>query len=91
MPEILELAANDEVDIATCDMCAYGMRIRDGDGEALVRKTTKLMSNSPEILKRCSKRCTNSELGSSAHCKLSSSWPQGASPMNSWPQGACGS
>ena len=36
MPEIVKLAEDAEVDIATCDMCAYGMQIKNKEGEALV-------------------------------------------------------
>ena len=42
-----------------CDMCAYGMVVTDSLGEALAKKGTRLMSNSPEVIKRVSRRCTN--------------------------------
>ena len=59
MPEIIELAATEGVDTATCDMCAYGMKVKDEQGIALAAKRTKLLSNSPEVLKRVGKQCTN--------------------------------
>ena len=45
--EVVDLVAHEDVDVATCDMCAYGMKIKDELGEALVEKRAKLMSNSP--------------------------------------------
>ena len=48
-----------DIGLVTCDMCAFGLRITDPEGEALVRKRSRLMSNSPEILKRLNKQCTN--------------------------------
>ena len=51
MPEVIEMLMNEDVDVATCDMCAYGLRIKDPKGEALVDKRTRLMSNSQEVLK----------------------------------------
>ena len=59
LKEVLEIMAEVNVDVVDCDMCAYGLMIKDGDGEALARKRTRLMSNSPEVLKRCSKQCSN--------------------------------
>ena len=47
------------VDVVECDMCAFGLVVMNGSEEMLARKRTKLMSNSPEVLKRCSRRCSN--------------------------------
>jgi len=59
MPEVVEMIANEDVDVVTCDMCAFGLKITDNVGEALVEKRTKLMSNPPEVLKRVGLQCTN--------------------------------
>ena len=59
MPEVVDMVAHEDVDVVTCDMCAYGMKIVDKFGEALVEKRAKLMSNSPEILKRVGMQCEN--------------------------------
>ena len=59
MKEVVQLMSEVDVQITECDMCAYGLVIKDGDEMAFARKRTKLMSNSPEIIKRCSRRCTN--------------------------------
>ncbi len=59
MPEVLKMLTLSEVDTVVCDMCAFGMVIKDQDGEALARKRTRLMSNSPEVLKRVNRPCTN--------------------------------
>ena len=39
--------------------CAYGVIVEDEQGLALAEKTTTLLSNSPEVLKRTSRQCTN--------------------------------
>ncbi len=59
MPEVLQLAAEYGVDMTTCDMCAFGLTVKDPHGEALAEKRTRIMSNSPEILKRVSLQCSN--------------------------------
>ena len=59
LESIVWLAAQDLVHCVKCDMCAFGMTATDEMGEAPVRKTTRLMSNSPEVLKRVDTRCTN--------------------------------
>ena len=59
MPEVVDMVAHADVDVVACDMCAYGLKITDAKGEALVEKRTRLMSNSPEILKRVGLLCEN--------------------------------
>ena len=59
MPEVIELAAQAGVGMTVCDMCAYGMEITDKDGVALVRKSTKFLTNADEVAKRISRRCSN--------------------------------
>ncbi len=59
MPEVVKMLMEDDVDVVTCDMCAYGLSIDDPLGHALVEKRTRLMSNSPEVLKRVSRQCSN--------------------------------
>ena len=61
MPEVVKMLTLEHVDLVTCDMCAFGMKINDPEGNAPAKKGTKLMSNSPEVLKRVNKRCTNSD------------------------------
>ena len=61
MDEVVEMLTKPGVDMATCDMCAYGMKIRDAEGVALARKRTRIMCNSPEVLKRLAKKCTNED------------------------------
>ena len=53
------MVATETVEITTCDMCAYGMKSHDTDGEAPAKKRTKFMSNCHEIIKRVSAQCTN--------------------------------
>ena len=59
MKSMVKIMAKDNVHTTACDMCAYGLTTKDGEGEALVEKRTRLMSNSPEIIKRVSNQCTN--------------------------------
>ena len=58
----MTMLTHDDVEMVTCDMCAFGLSIEDKDGEALARKRTRLMSNSPEILKRLDKGCSNDQV-----------------------------
>ncbi len=51
---IVDILQDERVKIAASDQCQYGQRSRCGDP---VRKPTGWMSNSPEILKKLSKRC----------------------------------
>ena len=60
------MMSNRKVKTVKCDMCTFGMEVTDKEGTALVRKITKLMSNSSEILKRVESKCTN-EAGAAKH------------------------
>ena len=55
-----------EVDAVVLHMCAYGMTSRDEHGEGLVKKPTRILSSSPEVLKRVEARCSN-ERGEDMH------------------------
>ena len=59
MKEMQELAETPGVLTAVCDMCAYGLKIRDEKGEALVEKRSKFLTSSPEVCKRIGFQCTN--------------------------------
>ena len=59
MPEVADMVAHEDVDVVTCDMCPYGLKITDALGEVLVEKRTKLMSNPPEVFKRVGRQCEN--------------------------------
>ena len=39
-------------------MCDFGMKSSDADGEGLVRKRTKILTNSAEVAKRAARKCT---------------------------------
>ena len=56
MKEVIQVMAEVDVEVTECDMCAYGLVVKEGDEEVIARKRTKLMSNSPEVIKRCSRR-----------------------------------
>ena len=59
MDEVKDLAETPGVLTAVCDMCAYGLKIKDEKGEALVEKRSKFLTSSPEVCKRISLQCTN--------------------------------
>lgn len=52
-----ELVKMSGVLISLLDMCQYGMVASDKDGEAPVRKTTKIVTNAPDISGALSARC----------------------------------
>ena len=47
----------EEVELVDVDMCDFGMTASDELGEALVRKRTKVLTNSAEVAKRIARRC----------------------------------
>ena len=59
MREVQEFAETPGVLTAECDMCAYGLKIVDEKGEALVQKRSKFLTSSPEVCKRINLQCTN--------------------------------
>ena len=59
MPEVVDMVAHADVDVVACDMCAYGLKVTDKAGGALVEKRTRLISNPPEIIKRVGLQCEN--------------------------------
>ena len=67
LPEIMEMLCHRDVDSVTCDMCAYGMVSEDEHGVAPAQKRTRLMSNSPEVIKRVGRQCANKDGNGGAH------------------------
>ena len=49
LSRVVEMMVKDGVEEAVFDMCRFGMMARDSDGEAPVRKTTRVMTNNPGI------------------------------------------
>ena len=62
MQEVVAFESQWDVETAGCDTCAYGMKVGCGEGEAYARKSTRLMSNAPEVLKRLRKTCSNRDI-----------------------------
>ena len=58
---IVRIAAMEGVEMASVDMCAYGMRVDTGAVQGPARKRTKIMSNSDEVIKRIAVKCPNFE------------------------------
>ena len=48
-----------EVGSVVLHMCAFGITSTDEQGEAPVKKGTRLMSSSDEVLKRVDRKCSN--------------------------------
>ena len=59
MPEVVDMVAHADVDVVACDMCAYGLKVTDEIGGALVENRTRLMGNSSKIIKRVGLQCKN--------------------------------
>ena len=57
---VTRIAAMKGVDMASVDMCVYGMRVDTGPLQGPARKRTCIMSNSREVLKRVASVCPNS-------------------------------
>ena len=66
MHELTELMMHPEIGSVVLHMCAFGMVAKDEKGEAPVRKGTRLMSLSGEVLKPVDRRCSN-ESGQDHH------------------------
>ena len=60
LKEVLDLALAPSVDTVVTHMCRFGMTSRDKEGPGLVKKPTRFMSNSPEVIKVLDRKCTNS-------------------------------
>ena len=67
LPEIIAIMAEPSVGAALVDMCSYGMTALKNGKRGLVRKRTRLMSNSGEVLKRVATVCSN--VGKEEHLK----------------------
>ena len=52
---------NERVFKTDADMCQFNLKSEDADGNGLVMKPTRFMSNSMCIIKRLSERCTKKE------------------------------
>ena len=59
--EVLEIMAMSGVGTITIDMCAFGMVATDEHGEGPAKKSTSVMSNSPEVLKSIHRICANDD------------------------------
>ena len=67
VPCIKRLTELPEVVVAVRDMCQFGMKSRDKDGEGYAKKPTKFMTNSIELYKTLNRRC---KPGSHRHVQL---------------------
>jgi hypothetical protein len=52
MPEVQQFILEYGIDSVKMNMCSFGMTAKDDKGIGLVAKPTRIMSSSPEILKR---------------------------------------
>ena len=58
LPFVLEMLLRDDVNLVEVDMCNFGMMSSDAEGEGLVRKRTKILTDSDEVAKRVARKCT---------------------------------
>ena len=59
LAEVIHVMAMPSVETTVCHMCCFGMESRDKEGVGLVKKPTRFMSNSIEVLKLLDRKCTN--------------------------------
>jgi len=57
MPEVQQFILEYGIDSVKMNMCSFGMTAKDDEGTGLVAKPTRIMSSSPEILKKIHKPC----------------------------------
>ena len=88
MPEVVAFASQSDVETAVCDMCAYEMKVRDGEGEAYARKSIRLMSTAPQVLKWLRKTCSNPDIPD-AQRRVAKPMPPAAKSM-AIAHGVCG-
>ena len=55
---LLEMLLREDVELVEVGMCNFGMTSSDAEGEGLVRKWTKILTNSREVAKRVARRCS---------------------------------
>ena len=58
LPFVLEMLLRDDVNIVEVDMFDFGTMSSDVVGEGLVRKRTKILTNSDEVAKRVAGKCS---------------------------------
>ena len=58
LPIVLEMLLKEDVELVEVDMCNFGMESEDDGGKGLVRKRTKILTNSPEVARRVARKCT---------------------------------
>jgi hypothetical protein len=57
MPEVKQFILEYGIESVKMNMCSFGMTSRDEEGIGLVAKPTRILSSSPEILKRVDRPC----------------------------------
>ena len=71
MAELQEIMMHPRVGSTVLHMCSFGMVAEDEKGVAPVKKGTRVMSSSTEVLKRVARRCENeTEKGHHRHVHL---------------------
>ena len=53
---MLDMLLKEDVTLVEVDMCDFGMKTSDADGEGLVRKRTNILTNSDEVAKRVARK-----------------------------------
>ena len=58
LPFVLDMLLKEDVNLVEVDMCDFGMKSSDADGEGLVRKRTNILTNLDEVAKQVARKCT---------------------------------
>ena len=78
-PSMIKLKEMKNVLLVTADQCAYGLTVKVKGKERIVRKTTKFLTNSPEIAKELSRRCPQNhehmQLKGGNYCRQAQRYP----------------
>ena len=56
---MLAMLLKEDVELVEVDMCNFGMVASDEYGEALVRKRTRVLTNSADVARRISRKCNS--------------------------------
>ena len=67
LDDMVKLMAIEGVLMTECDMCAYGLKVEDSEGETYAKKRTRFISNSHEVIKRCGRQCSNGPSAANNH------------------------
>ena len=86
LPSVQNLAKNSDNLSVEANLCQFGLRTKYKGEEGLVRKATRFYTNSPEIAKRLSKKCSQACRDGQKHLAI---WGDRARKAQVYPKGLC--